>query len=169
MLNWEGVHAAMEHQDEKTTVVIVEDGGLYRELLKVALSRYPHIDVVGDFGDGEHALREIPRLNPRVAVLDIGTRRRDRRPECLPVRGARDFAFALFGHAARGFTLHLHTNGHNRKSWLVSAACAAAGLTNHRRTVISLGSATHVKSTETADSQRAMAKTEGLALGRVSA
>lgn len=74
MLNWEGVHAAMEHQDEKTTVVIVEDGGLYRELLKVALSRYPHIDVVGDFGDGEHALREIPRLNPRVAVLDIELR-----------------------------------------------------------------------------------------------
>ena len=76
----------------------------------------------------------------RAAVLDIGTRRRERRPGSLPVRGARDFASALLAHARGGYTLHLHTNGHNRKSWLVSAACAAAGLANHRRTVISLGS-----------------------------
>jgi glycosyltransferase involved in cell wall biosynthesis len=75
-----------------------------------------------------------------VAVLDIGSRRRERRPGCLPVRGARPFAAALCAHAARGFTLHLHTNGHNPKSWLVSAACAAAGLANGRRTVVSLGS-----------------------------
>lgn len=29
-------------------------------------------------------------------------------------------------HARRGWTLHLHTNGHNAKSWLVAVACAAA-------------------------------------------
>ena len=75
-----------------------------------------------------------------VAVLDIGTRRRERRPHCLPATGARQFVSTLCAHAARGFTLHLHTNGHNRKSWLVSAACAAAGLVNRRRTVASLGS-----------------------------
>src|SRR5690625_1656158 len=55
----------------KTAVVIVEDEGLYRELLKVALSRYTHIEIVGDFADGEAALREAPPLEPKIAVLDI--------------------------------------------------------------------------------------------------
>jgi glycogen(starch) synthase len=75
-----------------------------------------------------------------VSVLDIGVRRAERRPGCLSVRGAGDFAAKLTAHAARGFTLHVHTNGHNAKSWLIAGGCAAAGLANGRRTVISLGS-----------------------------
>lgn len=80
------------------------------------------------------------RPDTTVAVLDIGARRAERRRDCLPVRGPLDFAATLVAHAARGFTLHPHTNGHNAKSWVVAAACAAAGLANARRTVISLGS-----------------------------
>jgi glycogen(starch) synthase len=75
-----------------------------------------------------------------VSVLDIGVRRAENRPGCLSVCGAGDFAAKLTAHAARGFTLHGHTNGHNAKSWLIAAGCAAAGLANGRRTVISLGS-----------------------------
>jgi glycosyltransferase involved in cell wall biosynthesis len=75
-----------------------------------------------------------------VAVLDIGERRAERRTECAGARGPAHFAATLLRHARRGFALHLHTNGHNRKSWLAAAVTAAAGAANGRRTVITLGS-----------------------------
>jgi glycosyltransferase involved in cell wall biosynthesis len=75
-----------------------------------------------------------------VTVLDIGERRAERRPECLGARGPAHFALTLCRHARKGFTLHLHTNGHNRKSWLAAAVTAAAGAANGRRTLITLGS-----------------------------
>jgi len=37
------------------------------------------------------------------------------------------FAMDLASHAARGWTLHLHTNGHNRNSWLLALLCGIAG------------------------------------------
>jgi glycosyltransferase involved in cell wall biosynthesis len=73
-------------------------------------------------------------------ILDIGTTRHQRRPECLPARNALEFAGRLLSHAARQYLLHLHTNGHNIKSWLITLACAAAGILNRRRTLVSIGS-----------------------------
>lgn len=73
-------------------------------------------------------------------VLDVGTTRRRRRPECLPARSGFEFAGRLLAHAARQYLLHLHTNGHNVKSWLTTLACAAAGLLNGRKTLVSIGS-----------------------------
>ena len=73
-------------------------------------------------------------------VLDIGEARQARRPECLPVRNPVDFAGKLFFHAAAQYVIHLHTNGHNVKSWVVSSICAAAGMLNGRKTVVSIGS-----------------------------
>ncbi|MBO8142701.1 MAG: response regulator transcription factor [Firmicutes bacterium] len=52
-------------------VVIVDDEALFRDMLKVALSRYPQLKVIGDFADGPAALRHIPSLRPDVAILDI--------------------------------------------------------------------------------------------------
>lgn len=80
------------------------------------------------------------RGDTAVAVLDIGVRRRERRPGCLPTRGPVGFAATILGHARRGFTPHLHTNGHNRRSWIVTAGCVAAGALGGRRAVVSLGS-----------------------------
>lgn len=73
-------------------------------------------------------------------VLDVGTSRRRRRPECLPARNPFEFAGRLLAHAARQDLLHLHTNGHNVKSWLMTLACATAGLLNGRKTLVSIGS-----------------------------
>jgi glycogen synthase len=73
-------------------------------------------------------------------VLDIGKARHQRRRECLPARNGLEFTWQLLAHAARRYVLHLHTNGHNLKSWLITVACAAAGILNGRRTVVSLGS-----------------------------
>jgi glycogen synthase len=75
-----------------------------------------------------------------VQVLDIGARRRETRPGCLPTHGPIDFTATILSHARRGFTPHLHTNGHNRKSWLVTLACTFAGVVGGRRAVVSLGS-----------------------------
>lgn len=37
------------------------------------------------------------------------------------------FGIVLLRHAWQGWTLHLHTNGHNLKSWLVALGCGLAG------------------------------------------
>jgi glycogen synthase len=52
----------------------------------------------------------------RCQVLDTG---RDR-----PGLG---FLIVVLRHAWQGWTLHLHTNGHNLKSWLVALGCGLAG------------------------------------------
>jgi glycogen(starch) synthase len=80
------------------------------------------------------------RGDTEVAVLDIGVRRRERRPGCLPARGPVDFGATIVAHARRGFTPHLHTNGHNRRSWIVTAGCVTAAAVGGRRPVVSLGS-----------------------------
>ncbi len=40
------------------------------------------------------------------------------------------FGIVLLRHACQGWTLHLHTNGHNLKSWLVALGCGLAGLSS---------------------------------------
>jgi len=40
------------------------------------------------------------------------------------------FIWELLRHARQGWTLHLHTNGHNWKSWMLAAVC---GLVGHRK------------------------------------
>jgi glycogen synthase len=84
--------------------------------------------------------RRLRALGDDVQVLDIGVHRRERRPECLPVRGPVELAGALLREAGRGATIHVHTNGHNPKSWMVASVCALAGLRAGRRSVVSLGS-----------------------------
>lgn len=39
----------------------------------------------------------------------------------------RRFAIALLRRACQGWTLHLHTNGHNWKSWVLALICGVAG------------------------------------------
>lgn len=75
-----------------------------------------------------------------VVVLDIGEGRRAGDGSCLPARSYGDYLRKVLAYAARGYTIHLETNGHNLKSWLSALVCAAAGLRNGRRTVIAFGS-----------------------------
>ncbi|MBI4491255.1 MAG: response regulator transcription factor [Chloroflexi bacterium] len=62
--------------EDKISLALVEDEDLYRDLLRVALSQHPRLQVVGAFADGETALEAVPRLQPRVALLDIELRGR---------------------------------------------------------------------------------------------
>ena len=43
------------------------------------------------------------------------------------IRFGLGFGVLLLRHAWQGWTLHLHTNGHNWKSWLLSLGCGLAG------------------------------------------
>jgi len=83
-------------------------------------------------------LSEIP--GSTCQVLDIGASRRQRRPGCLAVRNPADFVGKIATHALRGYTIHLHTNGHNLKSWQITFLCGMAGMANGRRTLVSIGS-----------------------------
>jgi DNA-binding NarL/FixJ family response regulator len=53
------------------TLAVVEDEPFMRDLLRIALAQQPGLEIAGVFGDAETALHEIPKLDPRVAILDI--------------------------------------------------------------------------------------------------
>ena len=52
-------------------VMIVEDEGLFRDMLKISLSSLPNLDVVGAVGDGNAAIEYAARWDPDVILMDI--------------------------------------------------------------------------------------------------
>jgi len=70
--------------------------------------------------------RELRDAGVPCRVLDLDPRQAPR-PGVLTLRGGFDLVRIVRDHARAGFSLHLHTNGHGFKSWLVAAACAVAG------------------------------------------
>lgn len=54
----------------KLGLLVVEDEGLQRDMLALALGRHPRLDVLGAAGSGEAALRLLGELRPEVVVLD---------------------------------------------------------------------------------------------------
>jgi glycosyltransferase involved in cell wall biosynthesis len=48
-------------------------------------------------------------------------------PNYIRVRRPGGFVLSLVRHSLRGWTIHVHTNGHNLKSWLVALAGGLAG------------------------------------------
>jgi len=58
-------------KDDPITVAIVEDDSQVRHSLVGILKRGSGVLCVGAFGDAEEALRELPRLQPQVTLMDI--------------------------------------------------------------------------------------------------
>ncbi|HVN29631.1 MAG TPA: response regulator transcription factor [Candidatus Binataceae bacterium] len=54
-----------------TSVLLVDDHAVVREGLRRILSDYPEIQVVGEAADGHEALRQVRKLAPEVAVVDL--------------------------------------------------------------------------------------------------
>ena len=52
-------------------VLIVEDEGLFRDMLKISLSSLPNIEVVDAVSDGEAAVQAANQLLPDVVLMDI--------------------------------------------------------------------------------------------------
>lgn len=60
--------------------------------------------------------RQLMAAGVTCSVLDVSR-----------VRPGLRFGLAVLRHAIAGWTLHLHTNGHNVKSWWLALACGLAG------------------------------------------
>lgn len=52
-------------------IMIVEDEGLFRDMLRVALAERDGLEVVGAVGDGVSAIRMARELKPEVIIMDI--------------------------------------------------------------------------------------------------
>jgi DNA-binding NarL/FixJ family response regulator len=52
-------------------VLVLEDEGLFRDMLQTALATHPAIEVVGAVANGEAAIREADRARPDVILADI--------------------------------------------------------------------------------------------------
>ena len=57
--------------DNLITVAIVEDDAQVRQSLADILKRGPGVVCVGEHGNAEEAVREIPRVQPKVVLMDI--------------------------------------------------------------------------------------------------
>lgn len=87
----------------------------------------------------EELFRAVRSRGGQCEVLDIG---KGQLPAdgVLAAGGVVRFASLLARKAASGYQIHLHTNGANPKSWMLAAACAAAGRLARRPALITLHS-----------------------------
>ncbi|MCE7985858.1 MAG: DNA-binding response regulator [Caldilinea sp. CFX5] len=53
------------------TVFLADDHGIVREGLRLLLNAQPDIHVVGEAANGREAVRQIVRLRPQIAILDL--------------------------------------------------------------------------------------------------
>jgi len=61
---------------------------------------------------------QVVNVDPRAPASD----------NFISIRGGADLFRTLLDFARKGWILHVHTNGHNRKSWLVALTAGLAGL-----------------------------------------
>ena len=65
----EALHSGLDSGDLR--ILIVDDDALVRAGLRAVLGSEPDIDVVGEAGNGFHAIEVIEELEPDVVLLDI--------------------------------------------------------------------------------------------------
>ena len=53
------------------TIGIVEDDSFIRAGLRAILQEEPDFDCVGEFASAEEALKHLPKLNPKVVIMDV--------------------------------------------------------------------------------------------------
>lgn len=107
----------------------------------------PKILLVGDYpppngGVATHVdelFRAVRARGGQCEVLDIG---KGQLPAdgVTPAGSIARFTGLLASFSARGYRIHLHTNGANPKSWMLASVCAAAGRLASRPAMITLHS-----------------------------
>jgi DNA-binding NarL/FixJ family response regulator len=56
---------------KKIRIVVCDDHTVFREGVKIVLATQPDFEVIGETGDGKHAIDLVLRLQPDIALLDI--------------------------------------------------------------------------------------------------
>jgi glycosyltransferase involved in cell wall biosynthesis len=110
--------------------------------------------------------RAIRAAGGEAVVLDIG---KGQLPTegVIPAGSPAQFLLQLALHVARGFLVHVHTGGANRKSWMLASLCAAAGRASGRPAVLSLHSGLGPAWLAESQFRRAVAARVGGAFGAV--
>jgi DNA-binding NarL/FixJ family response regulator len=52
-------------------VLLVDDHEMMRDSLRSVLNQYPNLEIVGEAGDGEAAIRMVTNLQPSLVIMDI--------------------------------------------------------------------------------------------------
>lgn len=74
----------------KLRILLAEDQTILRESLKALIANEPDLEVVGEAGDGEEAVRLTLELRPAIVVMDVSMpgwtacRRLRRSSGCVP-------------------------------------------------------------------------------------
>src|SRR6185436_16357447 len=61
----------MVPKSQKVRILIVDDHPIFREGLRYLLGAEPDLEVIGEAGDGEEALRKVATLRPNLVLLDL--------------------------------------------------------------------------------------------------
>lgn len=56
---------------DRISLVIIEDEDAIREGISLFLNRKSLFNVLGSYGNGKDALKELPRLQPQIALVDL--------------------------------------------------------------------------------------------------
>ena len=134
-----------QQQQQPITCLIADDHEVVREGLRLALSRAPHIRVVGEASDGEAAVVLAERRRPNVVIMDVR------------MQGMDGFAAtSKIKHAAPG---HLGAAVHGaRRAQPDDAAAARSGpratCSRRRRTARSSGPSTASPAARTSSTRR---------------
>ena len=73
----------------KIKVFLVDDHPVFRHGLREIIHADPRFEVVGECGDADAAVAEIPRAKPQVVILDVNLPRRSGLEVVRALRGAR--------------------------------------------------------------------------------
>ena len=124
-------------------VLIVEDEGLFRDMLQTALAAHPGVQVVGAAATGEAAIEEAARVVPDVVLADIelgaglngieaASRIRARHPDAgvvlLSAHRDKQYIASLPAGEARGWSYLLKSSVTDTATLVRAIEGAAAGL-----------------------------------------
>jgi glycogen(starch) synthase len=73
------------------------------------------------------ARQQFHRMGIHCCVINVDPRALES-DQYVRIRGGMGLFFKLFSFAKRGWTLHVHTSGHNVKSWLIALTAGLAGM-----------------------------------------
>jgi DNA-binding NarL/FixJ family response regulator len=64
-------------QESPVRVLLVDDLFIVRQTLRCVLQPYSNIEVVGEAGDGDEAVKYVARLQPDVVIMDVNMTKMD--------------------------------------------------------------------------------------------